>query len=147
MQPKRGVLLTILAVLFALGGIQDALKPFHLVRSATSICVCFSTVGGSTTALVFLGTRLSGIANLVMSIVLAIFLISYAVGVWRMRKYALTLSLFYGVYVIINIVVFSFKYAGQDNGPVLFLIIFTVLAIAIPWTSAIILWRRRAELT
>ncbi|MGO9451682.1 MAG: hypothetical protein ACLQDV_11670 [Candidatus Binataceae bacterium] len=133
MQPKRGVLLTILAVLFALGAIQDILKPFHLE--------------GPTTGLVFLGTRLSGISNIIMSIVLAAFLASYAAGVLWMRKYALTLSLIYGVYVIINIVVFSFKYAGQDNGPVSFLIIFTVLAIAIPWTSAMILWRRRAELT
>ena len=133
MQPKRGVLLTIFAALFALGAIQDALKPFHLE--------------GPTTGLVFLGTRLSGAANLVMSIALAIFLLSYAAGVWRMRKYALTLSFVYGVYVIINIVVFSIKYAGQDNGPVVFLIIFTVLAIAIPWGSAVILWRRRAELT
>ena len=92
-KPHRGPLLTVLAILFALAAIQDILKPLHLE--------------GPTTGLVFLGTRLSGSGNLVMSVVLAIFLASYAVGVWRMNKYAVTLAFIYAVYVVFNIVVAS----------------------------------------
>ncbi len=132
MQSRRGVLLTVLAVLFGLGAIQDLLKPFHLE--------------GPTTGLVFLGTRLSGMPNVVMSMVLAIFLFSYAAGVWRMRKYALPMSVIYGVYVVINLVVFSIKYAGQDNGPVSFLIVFLAGAIIIPWGAVLLLWSRRTQL-
>jgi hypothetical protein len=131
-QPRRGLLLTVLAILFALAAIQDILKPLHLE--------------GPTTGLVFLGTRLSGSANLVMSVVLAIFLASYAVGIWRMNKYALTLGFIYAVYVLFNIVIFPIRYAGKDNGPPAFLFGFAIGAIALPWASAILLWLRRDEL-
>lgn len=131
-RPRRGILLTVLAILFALAAIQDILKPLHLE--------------GPTTGLVFLGTRLSGSGNVVMSILLGIFLATYAVGVWRMNRYALTLGFIYALYVVFNIVVFPIRYAGQDNGSVAFLVVFIILAIAIPWAAAILLWRRRAEL-
>jgi hypothetical protein len=131
-QRRRGFLLTVLAILFALAAIEDILKPLHLE--------------GPTTGLVFLGTRLSGSANLVMSVVLAIFLASYAVGIWRMKKYALTLGLIYAVYVTLNIVIFSIRYAGENNGSPAFQIGFTIGAIVLPWGSAILLWRRRHEL-
>jgi hypothetical protein len=131
-RPHRGPLLTALAILFALAAIQDILKPLHLE--------------GPTTGLVFLGTRLSGSGNLVMSVVLGIFLASYAVGVWRMNKYALTLGFIYAVYVLFNVVIFPIKYAGQNNGSPVFLLGFIIGAIAIPWASVILLWRRRDEL-
>jgi hypothetical protein len=131
-QPQRGTLLTVLAILFALAAIEDILKPLHLE--------------GPTTGLVFLGTRLSGSGNAIMSILLAIFLATYAVGVWRMKRYALTLGFIYAIYVVFNIVVFSIRYAGQDNGSVAFQVVFVILAIAISWAAAISLWSRRAEL-
>ncbi|HTR61788.1 MAG TPA: hypothetical protein VMH37_08795 [Candidatus Binataceae bacterium] len=131
-QPKRNLLLTIFAVLFGIAAIQDILKPFHLE--------------GPNTGLVFFGTRLSGTANVVMSIVLFAFLLSYAVGVWRMSKYALPLGLFYAVYVLINLVVFSVRYSDQDNGPLAFLVVFIAGAVAIPWGAVLILWRHRAQL-
>ena len=113
-KPHRGILLTVLAIPFALAALQDILKPLHLE--------------GPTTGLVFLGTRLSGPGNTVMSVVLALFLAIYA------------------VYVLFNIVVFSIRYAGEDNGSPAFQFGFTIGAIAIPWASAILLWRRRDEL-
>jgi len=131
-QPRRGILLTIFATLFAVAAVQDLLKPFHLE--------------GPNTGLVFFGIRLGGTANVVMSIVLAIFLVSDAVGVWRMNRYALPLGLFYAVYVLINLVVFSVKYSDQDNGPLAFLIVFIAGAVAIPWGAVLILWRHRAQL-
>ncbi len=132
MKEQRGALLTILAVLFALGAIQDFLKPFRFE--------------GPNTALVVMGTRLHGPLNIVMSIVLGIFLAIYAAGVWRMSRYALILALIYAAHVTINIIVFPIRYRGEDNGPILLQVMFTVLALAIPWTAATVLWRRRAEL-
>ena len=131
-RPHRGTLLTALAILFGLAAIQDILKPLHLE--------------GPTTGLVFLGTRLSGSGNLAMSVVLAVFLASYAVGVWRMNRYALTLGFIYAVYVLFNVVIFPIKYAGQNNGSPAFLFGFVISAIAIPWASVLLLWRRRDEL-
>jgi hypothetical protein len=131
-QPKRGVLLTICAILFGIAAIQDILKPFHLE--------------GPNTGLVFFGTRLSGTANVVMSIVLFAFLITYAIGVWRMSRYALPLGVIYGVYVLINLVVFSVKYSDQNNGPIIFLIVFLAGAVIIPWGAVLMLWRSRAQL-
>ena len=125
-------MLTIFAVLFGIVAIEDVLKPFHLE--------------GPNTGLVFFGTRLSGTANVVMSIVLFVLLLTYAIGVWRMSKYALPLGLFYAVYVLINLVVFSVKYSDQDNGSPIFLIVFIAGAVAIPWGAVLILWRRRAQL-
>ena len=126
------MLLTICAVLFGIAAIQDILKPFHLE--------------GPNTGLVFFGTRLSGTANVAMSIVLFAFLLTYAVGVWRMSKYALPLGLVYAVYVLINLAVFSVKYSDQDNGPVIFLIVFIAGAVVIPWGAVLMLWRHRAQL-
>jgi len=42
--------------------------------------------------------------------------------------------------------VFSIVYAGQDNGPIWFLVSFSVLAVLISSGAAIRLWTRRTEL-
>lgn len=133
MQKQRGVLLSIFGILFAVAAVQDILKPFHLE--------------GAKTGLVFLGTRLEGTLNVVMSVVLAAFLAFYAIGIWRMRQYALVLSFVYALHVLINVVVFPMKYAGENNGSPAFLIGFVIGAIVIPWGAVITLWRRRADLT
>lgn len=133
MQKQRGTLLTILAILFAIAAIQDLLKPYQFE--------------GPTTGLVFLGTRLAGPFGCVMSALLADFLALYAFGIWRMKQYALVLSFVYALHVLINVVVFPMKYAGQNNGSPAFLIGFVIGAIVIPWGAVILLWQRRAELT
>ena len=132
MQKNRGTLLTILAILFAIAAVQDLLKPFHLE--------------GPTTGLVVLGTRLAGTINAVMSVVLAAFLAFYAIGIWRMRQYALILSFVYALHVLINVVVFPIKYSGENDGSLAFLIGFVIGAILISWSPVILLWRRRTEL-
>lgn len=96
--------------------------------------------------MVVMGTRLDGPLNIVMSMVLGVFLVVYAAGVWRMKRYALVLAFIYAAHVTINIIVFPIRYRGEDNGPILLQVMFTVLALAIPWTAATVLWHRRAEL-
>jgi len=46
----------------------------------------------------------------------------------------------------LNIVRYRVNPPG-DQGSAAFLVAFLILAVAIPWTAAIALWRRRASLT
>jgi hypothetical protein len=84
---RRGTTLTIFAILFALLAISNLLKPLH--------------VGGAQTGFVFLGTRTGGIANLILGPLFGLILAAYALGIWRMRRYALPLGYAYFAYVIL----------------------------------------------
>lgn len=72
---RRGAALTILSLLFILVAVEDLLKPFHLE--------------GPTTGFVFFGTRTHGMENTILGPLFGIFLLVYAVGILRMKKYAL----------------------------------------------------------
>jgi hypothetical protein len=131
-QSKRGVVLTILSLLFILVAIEDLLKPFHLE--------------GPTTGFVFFGTRTYGIENAILGPLFGIFLLVYAIGILRMRKYSVVLAFIYASYVVLNIVLFSVNPPPGNQGSMTFLIAFLIIAIAIPWIAAIMLWRRREAL-
>jgi hypothetical protein len=133
-ESRRGGVLTTLAVLFGILGVTDILKPFHLE--------------GATTGLVFFGQRLSGMADAILGPVLGIILVYYAAGIWRMRRYALYLGFVYAVYVTINLILFTVRNpppASQSER--IFGFVYVILALAFSWGSAIILSRRKAELT
>jgi hypothetical protein len=133
-ESRRGGVLTTLAVLFGILGVTDVLKPFHLE--------------GATTGLVFFGQRLSGMADAILGPVLGIILVYYAAGIWRMRRYALYLGFVYAVYVTINLILFTVRNpppASQSER--IFGFVYVILALAFSWGSAIILSRRKAELT
>lgn len=130
---KRGTVLTILSLLFILVAIEDLLKPFHLE--------------GPTTGFVFFGTRSYGIENAVLGPLFGIFLLIYAIGILRMKKYAVALAFTYAIYVVLNIVLFGMHPPAGDHNPLAFSIAFVILAIAIPWIAAIMLWRRRDALS
>ena len=130
---KRGGVLTVLAVLFTLLAIEDLLKPFHLE--------------GPTTGLVFFGTRLSGMANAIMGPLLGIFLLIYAAGIWRMRRYALYVAYVYAVYVSINLILFTTTNpAPATQNEMIFGIVYSILALLFTWGSAVLLTRRSPEL-
>jgi hypothetical protein len=131
---RRGAALTILAVLFIILGISDILKPFHLE--------------GPTTGLVFFGTRLTGVANAVLGPALGIFLIAFALGIWRMRRYALTLAYVYAIYVTLNLILYVMRNPSPpDRTQQTAGIIYTILALAFTWGTALLLNRRKADLT
>jgi hypothetical protein len=133
-ESRRGGVLTTLAVLFGILGVTDILKPLHLE--------------GATTGLVFFGQRLSGVADAILGPMLGIILIIYAAGIWRMRRYALYLSFAYGVYVTINLILFTMRNpppASQSER--IFGFVYVIFALAFSWGTAIILSRRKAELT
>jgi hypothetical protein len=129
---RRGVLLTLLAAVFAALAVEDFLKPFHLE--------------GPDTAIVFLGHPYKGAAAFLGWLV-AIFLILYAIGIWRMRRYALTMAYIYAVYVVVNIVTFTVTHAAPaQQGQRVFAIAYAILATGGACLAAILLRRRRAAL-
>jgi len=133
-EKSRGTTLTVLAILFALLAITDILKPFHLE--------------GPTTGLVFFGKRLAGTPDAILGPLLGIILLIYAAGIWRMRRYALGLGYAYAIYVALNLVLFSVRNpppASQSER--IFGIVYVILALAFTWGTAILLGRRKAELT
>jgi hypothetical protein len=130
--PKRGGLLTFFAVIFGLLAIEDFLKPFHLE--------------GPDTGIVFFGPRLQGNSAYVGWFV-AIFLLAYALGIWRMRSYALAMGYAYAVYVLLNIVIFTVSHpAPKTQSEIVFGIVYSALAIGGAWAAAILLTRWRSQL-
>ncbi len=132
-ESKRGWALTVYAVLFALLALEDILKPFGLE--------------GPTTGLVFFGTRLSGIADAIMGPLFGIFLLVYAAGIWRMRRYALYIAYGYAIYVVANLFLASQKNpAPTTRAEIIFDVTYSVLAVLLTWGAAFLLRSRRAEL-
>ena len=132
MQPRRGAALTFFAVLFLVLAVQDFLKPFRLE--------------GPDTGIVFFGHRLQGTGAYVGWLVAA-FLIIYAAGIWRMRRYAIAMAYVYAIYVVANIVIFTATYpTPTERSQQIFGIAYSILAIGGAWIAAILLRGRRAEL-
>jgi hypothetical protein len=130
---RRGGSLTILAILFAILALTDILKPFHLE--------------GPTTGLVFLGRRLSGTPDAILGPVLGVILLIYAAGIWRIRRYALYLGFIYAIYVTVNLALYTVRNPPPPSqNEMVFGIVYTVLALAFAWGTAILLRRRRADL-
>ena len=131
---RRGGFLTTMAVLFVVLAIEDILKPLHLE--------------GPTTGLVFFGRRLSGVPDAVLGPLVGIFLVIYAAGIWRMRRYALYLGFAYAIYVTINLVLFTATNpTPTSRGDQVFGIVYSILALVLTWATAMFLSRHKDELT
>ena len=132
-ESRRSGAFTVLAILFAILAVTDILKPFHLE--------------GPTTGLVFFGRRLSGVPDAILGPILGIILLTYAAGIWRMRRYAMNLGFAYAIYVTINLIVFTATNPpppSQDE--VIFGVVYSILALVFSWGTAILLRRRKADL-
>ena len=133
-ESKRTGFLTTIAILLVILAIMDFLKPFKLE--------------GPTTGLVFLGIRRSGIANAILGPLIGLVLITYAAGIWRMRRYAMTLGWTYAVYVILNLILYVARNpTPQDPNEQIFGIVYSIVAITLTLGTAYMLTRRRAKLT
>jgi hypothetical protein len=129
-EKSRGATLTIFAVLFALLAISNFLKPFHLEPNE---------------GFVFLGTKLTGAANAVMGPLFGIILLVYAYGIWAMRKFALQVAYIFLLWVLLNMTLFTVK--NQSMQPLAANLVAAIVGIGVPLASAIVLHRRRADLT
>src|SRR5262245_5382362 len=89
MAAERGRPLTIVALLLVLLAASDFLKPLRLE--------------GADTGLVVLGLRRSGTVNALGGVVLGLVLLTYAAGIWGMRRWVVPLAWAYAAYVTVNV--------------------------------------------
>ncbi|MEW6272232.1 MAG: hypothetical protein AB1689_23360 [Thermodesulfobacteriota bacterium] len=130
MAAPRGTLLTIFAILFVLLGISNAMKPLEASEQQ---------------GFVLFGQRLSGTPNQIAGPLFALYLWGYALGIWRMRRWALPMGVAYAVYVVLNLALYT---ATSDEVPAWpFMLGYAVVAIGVSGGAAYLLWQRREELT
>ena len=128
-EPKRGPLLAILAALFTILALSNISKP----------------LSGGRAGFVFFGTKTAGVANAVLGPAFGVFLLIYAVGIWRQKRWAVPMAWLYAAYVPINLALFTLKTPERWRSPV-FGLAYVAVALGVSWSSAILLTRRRARL-
>lgn len=132
---KRGLALTICALGFGLLAISDLTKPFSQSHDAQA-------------GLVFLGNKLTGTADLIIAPMFAAFLAIYAIGIWRMRHYAMPMSYTYATYVFVNLLLFVVRHHDpRDRGGLSFMAVYATVALSVSIGSAVLLTLRREELS
>jgi hypothetical protein len=125
----RGAALTMCAALFALLAVSNFSKPFHLSPNA---------------GFVFLGVKTHGLANAILGPAFGLLLLFYAVGILRMRRWALPIGFAYAAYVIVNLTLYSFRNIGSPGQPSpAFMLVYIVVAVGVSAGSALLLYRRR----
>src|SRR5262245_14844412 len=133
-QAQRGTALTVFAILFGLLAISNLLKPFQF--------------GGEQTGFVFFGSRLGGSANTIIGPLFGIFLAVYAYGIWNMKRWALPMGHAYATYVILNLILFTFRTPAPDTvGYKIFGVVYSAIAIGVSLSAAVLLTKRKAELS
>jgi len=128
---ERGRALTVLAVVLVLLAVSDALKPLRLE--------------GADTGFVLLGRRLEGAASGRAGLVAAAVLVALAVGIWRLRPWAVPLAALYAAHVTANVLLFPWRTPLPPDAGVgywTFGVVYTVLALGGAWTVAALLARR-----
>jgi hypothetical protein len=129
----RGAWLTTCAILFGILAVSNFLKPLQL--------------GGAQTGFVFFGHRLSGTANSLVGPLFGAYLAVYVFGIWNLRRFALPMSHAYALYVVLNLILFSFQDTVPSTpGHVAFGIVYSSIAIGVSLGAAIALTKRKAEL-
>ncbi len=140
----RGRLLTAVAVLLPVAALVDLLKAFttapppghRLLESKMP-----------PTGIVVLGVRHTGADATVLGLLLAAILFFYALGIWKMKRWAVTVGWVYAAYVMLNVTLFAIRNpAPPTPGAMLFAIVYMSVAILLTTGAAIALTRRRAEL-
>lgn len=128
--PERGAALTAAAVLFTLLALSNLSKPLELNPEQ---------------GFVFLGHRLRGVANGIMGPLFGLYLLAYAGGIWRMRRWALGMGVAYAGYVVVNLVCFTL-FGPPQEGSLLFGLVYMLIAVGVSGGAAWLLARRREEL-
>jgi uncharacterized membrane protein (DUF2068 family) len=125
-ETKRGPVLTTLAALFTLLALSNISKPLSA-------------------GFVFFGTKTAGMANAILGPAFGVFLLIYALGIWRQKRWAVPMAWVYAAYVPINLALFTIKTPERWQSPA-FGLAYVAVALGVSWGSAILLTRRRARL-
>lgn len=144
MQSKRGGFLTVMAILLALVAIEDVLKPFGRQEPTTPASFLPRIHSG----IVVLGMRHTGSSAAILGPLVGAVLVLYAIGIWRMKRYAVAVAWIYAAYVILNLTLFTIRNPPPPTrGEMIFGIVYSIGAIVLTVGTAIALTRRRADLT
>jgi hypothetical protein len=139
---KRGGFLTTMAILLALVALEDVLKPFGRQTPTTTVSV------GIQPGIVVLGIRHTGPEAAILGPLVGAVLLLYAIGIWRMNRYVLTLAWLYAAYVILNLTLFTIRNPPPPTrGDMTFAIVYAAVAILLTVGTAFALTHRRANLT
>src|SRR5262245_6777983 len=134
MTDQQQRLFTVFTVLFGLLAISNFLKPFQF--------------GGDQTGFVFLGDRLSGMANTIAGLGFGLFFAVYAFGIWRRKRFAMPMSHAYATYVVLNLILFNIK---NPRSPGVWYVIFgigyTLIAVGVSLGAAFFLTKNKALLS
>lgn len=138
---KRSAILTLFAILLVMLAIEDFVKPLLTPHVAT---VAGARVQG---AIVFFGMRLHGKLMFVGWLVGA-FLLTLAIGIWRMRRYATVMANCYAAYVLANIAIYTAIHPlPETRADLAFALVYEAVAVAGAWALAIFLRRERVHLS
>ena len=118
------------AVLFGVLALSNLLKPLQL---------------GAETGFVFFGTRLGGTANAILGPLFGLYLAVYAVGIWRLRPWAVPMGVAYALYVVANLVLFTMKNTPPSTGAMVFGVVYMLVAVGVSWGTVYLLRRRLAR--
>ena len=143
MQTKRGGFLTAMAILLALAAIEDVLKPFGRQGPTTPASFLPRIQPG----IVVLGMRHTGSEAAILGPLVAAFLVLYAIGIWRMKRYVVIFAWLYAAYVILNVTLFMIRNPpAPTRGEMIFGIVYSIGAIALTVGTAFALTRRCVDL-
>ncbi|MBI3786092.1 MAG: hypothetical protein HY270_22115 [Deltaproteobacteria bacterium] len=131
--PPRGRVLSVFSVLMGILAITNFAKPIPVT---------------SDTGFVFFGERLAGFPSAAAGVIFGLILLAYAIGIWRMRSWALPLGWAYAAYVIVNGLLFRLRnpMPGETERQV-FEVVYGIVAIGGAVALASLLTSRRSELT
>ena len=132
---NRGVVLTILAVVFAFAAVQSFMKPF---------------LTGETVGFMLFGFRTDGLLQAIVAPAHGALMLGLAYGIWRLKRYALYFLWVYTPYVLLNLILFTVRYDWPSSGglPVPVVAgIYSLIALGLPGGTAYLLSQRRSELS
>src|SRR5687767_5879738 len=125
-EERQSQLFTVFAVLFALLAVSNLLKPFQ--------------IGGEETGFVLFGRRLSGTANTIAGPLFGLYLLIYAYGIWKKKRFAIPMSHAYALYVVLNLVLFMANNTRPPGiGYVLFGVVYSAIALGVSVGAAYLL--------
>lgn len=132
----RDRVLTTLAILMGLMAISNFAKPIGQAMDP-----------GGNAGFVFFGHRLHGTANALIGPAFGVVLAAYAYGAWTMKRWVVPLAAAYAVYVVVNLVSFTINPPDGQQTPLVFMLVYALVAIGVSSGGAWYLNRNRARLS
>jgi hypothetical protein len=114
---KRGLFLTVMAVLFGLLAVSNFTKALQHMNDPKVL------------GIVIFGVRFERIlANAILGPLMGLVLAAYAYGLWTLKPWVAPLSVAYAFYVPVNLVLFWYFQTGPEVPPLGFILLYLAVA-------------------